>query len=249
MVTETTISNFIGYRASGAPEFYRSRRATQYATSIAQWCEMFAMANNGGYANSWLLGDIKTGEIARYELGLQHTGFESTRDGFFSGFNAATDLGIRNQECAGEGEGDDYTDVRRNGARRLRFMQLAERHHGQIDAELAKQMIADHHDVYLDRDDHPSSRTICGHLELDDARFGGSDLGPFNPWGANDGKVVDSEMARDLAFWARWGHPCGRPFDAQSFMERHPQWNWLNGYMRDRPSWPWTRFDGLRPGT
>ena len=75
-----------------------------------------------------------------------------------------------------------------------------------------------------------------------------ADLGPFNPWGANDGKVVDSEMVRDLAFWARWGHPCGRPFDAQAFMLRHPQWNWLNGYMRDRPSWPWTRFDVLRPG-
>ena len=58
--------------------------------------------------------------------------------------------------------------------------------------------------------------------------------------------VVDSEMARELAFWARWGHPCGRPFDAQAFMKRHPQWNWLNGYMRDRPSWPWTRFEVLR---
>ena len=26
--------------------------------------------NNGGYANDWLLGDRKTGEIARFELGL-----------------------------------------------------------------------------------------------------------------------------------------------------------------------------------
>ena len=199
MVTETTISNFIGYRASGAPEFYRSRRATQYANSIGEWCERFAVGNNGGYANSWLLGDAKTGEIARYELGLAHAGFESTKDGFFSGFNAANDLTIRNQECVGEG--DDYTDVRRNGARRLRFMQLAERHHGKIDVELAKEMIADHHDVYLERDDNPCSRTICGHLELDDARFSGSDHGPFNPWGANDGKVADSGMASDLAFW------------------------------------------------
>jgi hypothetical protein len=244
MITETTISNFAGYNSAGAPEFYRSRRATQYANSIGDWCEMFAISNNGGYANSWLLGDTKTGEIARYELGLHYSGFESTKDGFYSGYNTATDLKIRNQECVGEGE--DYTDVRKNGARRLRFMQLAEMHHGKIDVELAKQMIADHHDVYLNRDDHPSSRTICGHLELDDQRFGGSDQGPFNPWGANDGKVVDSELARDLAFWARWGHPCGRHFDAQAFMQRHPQWNWLNGYMRDRPSWPWTCFEALR---
>ena len=26
--------------------------------------------NNGGYANMWLIGDIKTGEIADYEQGL-----------------------------------------------------------------------------------------------------------------------------------------------------------------------------------
>ena len=246
MVTETTVSNFAGYNSAGAPEFYRSRRATQYANSIGDWCEMFSLSNNGGYANSWLLGDTKTGEIARYELGLHYSGFESTKDGFFSGYNSATDRKIRDQECVHEGEGENAGDARNNGARRLRFMQLAEMHHGKIDLELAKQMIADHHDVYLNRDDSPSSRTICGHLELDDARSGGNDQGPFNPWGASDGKVVDSEMARDLAFWARWGHPCGKPFDAQAFMKRHPQWNWLNGYMRDRPSWPWTRFEVLR---
>ena len=27
--------------------------------------------NNGGYANDWLLGDSKTGEIAQLELGLK----------------------------------------------------------------------------------------------------------------------------------------------------------------------------------
>ncbi len=244
MITETTISDFAGYNSAGAPEFYRARRASQYANSIGDWRELFAQSNNGGYANTWLLGDTKTGEIARYELGLHHSGFESTKDGFYCGYNTAADPKIRHEECVGEGA--ENGDVRKNGARRLRFMQLAELHHGKIDVEVAKQIISDHRDVYLDRDDHPCSRTICGHLELDDARSGSSDMGPFNPWGAHDGKVVDSEMARDLAFWARWGHPCGKPFDAQAFMKRHPQWNWLNGYMRDRPSWPWTRFEVLR---
>jgi hypothetical protein len=31
------------------------------------------IGNNGGYANDWLLGDRKTGEIARFEQGLKHT--------------------------------------------------------------------------------------------------------------------------------------------------------------------------------
>ncbi|MFT3927473.1 MAG: C45 family autoproteolytic acyltransferase/hydrolase [Myxococcales bacterium] len=244
MITETTISNFVGYVPSGSPEFYRSRKASQYANSISEWCKLFSTSNNGGYANSWLLGDTKTNEIAHYELGLHHAGLQTTKDGFYCGFNTATDLKIRNQECVGEG--DDFTDIRRNGARRLRWMQLAEQHRGKIDVETAKLMIADHHDVYLEQDDHPSSRTICGHLEVDDARVGVSEHGPYNPWGACDAKVADSRMAERLSLWARWGRACGQPFDAQAFMKRHPQWNWLDGYMRDRPSQPWTNFEALR---
>jgi hypothetical protein len=244
MITETTISNVVGYFPAGSPEFYRSRKASQYADSIAEWCKLFSTNNNGGYANSWLLGDTKTNEIARYELGLHSAGFESTKDGFFGGFNTATDLKLRNQECIGEG--DDYTDIRKDGARRLRWMQLERAHHGRIDIETAKQMIADHYDVYLERDDNPCSRTICGHLEVDDARVGYSQHGPFNPWGSVDAKVADSRMAERLSMWARWGRPCGAPFDVKAFMQRHPQWSWLDGYMKDRPSQPWANFEALR---
>ena len=62
-------------------------------------------------------------------------------------------------------------------------------------------MIADHHDVMLDQPDHPNSRTLCGHLELDDG--GGR---PFYPWGANDGKVMDSELAGRTSFAVREIH-------------------------------------------
>jgi len=141
---------------------------------------------------------------------LHHAGLETTKSGFYCGFNTAHDLKIRNQECVGEG--DDFTDIRKNGARRLRWMQLAEAHHGKIDIETAKAMIADHHDVYLERDDNPCSRTICGHLEVDDARLGGvSEHGPYNPWGACDAKVVDSRMAERMSLWARWGRPAVSP--------------------------------------
>ena len=81
--------------------------------------------------------------------------------------------------------------MRKNGARRLRFMQLEETHRGKIDVELAKEMIADHHDVYLDRNDNPCSRTICGHLELDDARFAAAVSR------ARD--LVDSALKADMA--------------------------------------------------
>jgi len=52
------------------------RRATQDASTIDDWCAIMKKGNNGGYANAWLLGDVKTNEIARlehsFERGLSH---------------------------------------------------------------------------------------------------------------------------------------------------------------------------------
>ena len=47
--------------------------------------------NNGGYANMWLIGDIKTGEIADYEQGLIYQNLQKKTDGWFFGDNAPTD--------------------------------------------------------------------------------------------------------------------------------------------------------------
>jgi hypothetical protein len=62
--SETTISDFFPFDENGVPEFSRMRTATQYASSIDEWCNIMKKDNNGGYANAWLLGDINTNEIA-----------------------------------------------------------------------------------------------------------------------------------------------------------------------------------------
>jgi len=49
-------------------------------------------------------------------------------------------------------------------------------------------------------------------------------------------------MAQKLSFWARWGTSCGMEFDADTFFERHLQWDYLRGYVDSRPSQPWTQF-------
>ena len=54
--------------------------------------------NNGGYANDWLLGDRKTGEIARFELGLKHTKVWRTKDGYYSGANFPSDPDVIKDE-------------------------------------------------------------------------------------------------------------------------------------------------------
>ena len=73
MITETTITQFEGWDPEGTPEFVRARKAMQYASSIDDYVRIMLEGNNGGYANDWLLGDRKTGEIAQFELGLKAT--------------------------------------------------------------------------------------------------------------------------------------------------------------------------------
>ncbi len=47
--------------------------------------------NNGGYANDWLLADNKTGEVARFELGLKMHRVWRSKDGYFVGSNFPSD--------------------------------------------------------------------------------------------------------------------------------------------------------------
>jgi len=64
MVTETTITRLKAWDPNGRAEFVRARKALQYAGSIDEYAKIMLDGNNGGYANDWLLGDRKTGEIA-----------------------------------------------------------------------------------------------------------------------------------------------------------------------------------------
>lgn len=91
---------------------------------------------------------------------------------------------------------------------------------------------------------NPCSRTVDGHYELD-ARDYMSQPGrplPFQPRGTCDGKVADSKLAKEFSFWARWGNSSGMPFDAEAFLTEHIQWSHLEGYLKDRPTQPWTLF-------
>jgi len=238
MGTETTIGAFKGFDEKGIPEFVRFRRATQDASSIDEWCDIMKKGNNGGYANAWLLGDVKTNEIARLELGLKYAGFEKKKDGYFIGSNVAEDLKILRLETTQDDQAE--TDIHQSTvARRERWKQLMRQFAGKIDLDVAKQFLADHYDTYLGKD-NPSRRSLCGH-STEDPQFSGSGI-PFYPSGAFDGKVVDTKMAKQMSFAARWGSSCGKAFDAGKFLEDHPQFDWMRDILRNRPSQPWTEF-------
>jgi Phospholipase B len=235
--SETTIGGFDGFDTNGIPEFVRMRRATQDAGSIDQWCDIMKRGNNGGYANAWLIGDIHSKEIARLELGLKDVGFERSKDGYFAGSNVAENLKILRFETS-----VNETDIRLSSvARRVRWKQLISENRGRIDAPLAERFEADHYDAYLGQD-HPGGRSLCGHFELDREPAGSWPGVPYGCAGTVDAKVVDASMAKGMSFAGRWGSACGRSFDATAFLAAHPQFDWMSGILKSRPSEPWTEF-------
>jgi hypothetical protein len=238
--TETTIGGFYPYEKRW-PIGYRIRKAMQYGNTLDEYCEILLHENSGDYANSWLFGDTNTNEILRIELGLKYHKTERTKNGYFIGFNAPYDEQIRNLEVNNSG----FYDVRRHqGARKVRLADLMDEYKGKIDIEVAKKIIADHYDVYLEKDDNPCSRTICSHYDLD-AREYMSDPSrpkPFAPHGAIDGFVCDTTMAKKMSFDIRWGNSCGTPFKATDFFKKHRQYDNFAPYIKDRPTEPWTEF-------
>ena len=237
--TETTIGGFIAYE-NNIPVGYRIRQAMQYGNTIDECVNFLLQGNSGDYANTWYFGDTKTNEIMRFELGLKYHNIARTKNGYYIGFNAAYDPRIRNIECVDSG----FDDIRRHqGARRVRLDDLIQEYKGRINIDVAKIIISDHYDVYLKKE-NPSSRTVCSHYDLD-AREYMSDPSrpkPYAPRGALDGIVCDSDIANKMGFVGRFGNSCGMAFDASEFCNKNRQWKYLEPYLKDRPTQPWTEF-------
>ena len=237
--TETTIGGFLPFE-NKLPISCRIRKAMQYGNNLDDYVEILLKGNSGDYANSWMFGDINTNEIMLLELGLKYHSEKRTKNGYFVGFNAPYDPRIRNLECADTG----YDDIRRHqGARRVRLTDLMEEHKGKINIDIAKLIIADHYDVYLNKT-NPCSRTCCSHYDLD-AREYMSDPSrpkPYAPRGALDGCVIDGTMAKNMSFELRYGNSCGTPFLKDEFCDQNRQWAYLRHFLHDRPQLPWTVF-------
>jgi len=237
--TETTIGGFIPYEKR-YPIGYRIRKAMQYGNSLDDYCDILLKENSGDYANSWLFGDIHTNEIMRLELGLKYHNIERTKNGVFIGFNAPYDNRIRNLEVQNSG----MYDVRRHqGARKVRLGDLMDEYKGKLNVEVAQKIIADHYDVYLEKE-NPCSRTICSHYDLDPREFmsQADRPKPFALHGAVDGIVCDSRLAEKMSLIARFGNSCGTAFVKDVFFHKHRQYEIFAPYIKDRLSQPWTEF-------
>ena len=238
MITETTITQFEGWDPKGKPEFVRSRKALQYAESIDDYVRIMEEGNNGGYANDWLIGDRKTGEIAYLELGLKNTPLWRTKDGYYVSSNFARDPKLIREETGGFDPNDASSSM---NARHARAEELVQRAKGTIDVEFAEAFLSDHYDSF-EKKEQANERSLCGHV--DNSPRGVPQWGrePYSPEGAVQGKATDSRMAANMSFVARAGHPCGADFLAGDFLEKHPEFSWQKPLLRDMKAGPWTTF-------
>jgi hypothetical protein len=240
MITETTISDFHGFDENGVPEFIRARKAVQYAESIDDFARIMEEGNNGGYANAWLVGDRKTNEIARLELGLKNVILERTKDGYYVGSNFPV-----NDKLAREETSFPMSDPNApNQCRHRRWDQLMEENKGKIVVEAGKRFETDHYDV-ITKEFDPNERTLCGHIDKSSRGLPGWQ-GPFGAAGAVEAKVADSAMAEKLSFVAGAGHPCGVVFDAKKHLKEHPEQAWQAPLLEDLKANPWTVVTATR---
>jgi len=238
MVTETTITQFEGWDPRGKAEFVRARKALQYAGSIDDYTKIMLDGNNGGYANDWLLGDRKTGEIAQLELGLKAYKLWRTKDGVLAGSNWARDPKVIKEDTP---QFDPNNKESSPNARRARWDGLLKENKGKIDVALAEQMLGDHADSFEKKED-VNERTLCGHVDASPRGVKEWAWTPFYPGGAVQGKATDAAMAKEMRIVARVGHPCGGNFLAKPFLAAHPEYAWQEPYLRDMNAGPWTEF-------
>lgn len=66
------------------------------------------------------------------------------------------------------------------------------------------------------------------------------------PFGAADGKVVTSELAKNMSFWARMDHPDGSTFEWAEFLESYPDYAWQKPYLHDLKDNPWSLFKSTK---
>jgi len=217
VLCETTISGFAGFDPQGIPEFVRMRKAIQYSNSLKDMERIFRTGNNGGYANTWLMGDTKSGEIGKLELGLKNVIYTSTKDGYFVGSNFPEDPKLIAEEVPGGWD----PNPKRNSCerRRVRWNSLLTQNKGKVDAEKGKEFLADTFDEVLNRKG-ASDSTLCGR-----SAYGG----------AVNTKVASADMVKNWQVWARMGFTDGSEMKFGG-----------KGLLRDIPSQPWILLPGKK---
>ncbi len=200
LVCETTLAQ-TRFDIAGLAVASRIRQALQYADNIDKAVAILKEGNNGLYTNEWLLGDIKTNEIAMFELGTHKSKlYRSSKnewyggtEGFYWGCNNTKDLDVRLETIAGV-EDRPAAMVFHSSNRDRKWLELYDKYKGKMDVDFGKLAFT---------------------------------TPPLAAYHSVDAKFTTSAMAKELKTWALFGPPLGRTWkptfhERQQFPEVRP---------------------------
>lgn len=147
ILTETELVPQGPFNIKKTPKGVRSRTAIQYSETIDDVINILQEGNNGLIPNEWLIGDIKTGEIASLEQAYFNTPVKRTFSGFYGSSNAP-----HNKEVQAEIYGliNIFEPIQKffyeicSQGRDIKFEELKEKYKGRIDVESAKEILGTH---------------------------------------------------------------------------------------------------------
>lgn len=150
LLCETTIDQ-TPFDSTGTSLVSRARGAIQYGESIDAIVKTLSEKNNGLYANEWLIGDLKTNEIAMFELGTKQSRlwrsskeqwFEGTK-GFYWGCNNAKAIEVRVEALPADADLELDKLAWAPDDRDRAWLKFYKAHAGKIDATAAKKAFTD----------------------------------------------------------------------------------------------------------
>jgi hypothetical protein len=192
LICETTIAQ-TKFDVQGMVLASRIRQAMQYADNIDKAVEILKKDNNGLYTNEWLLADVKTNEIAMFELGTKQTRlFRSSKNewfgdtpGFYWGCNNTKDLHVELETLASL-DSRPANAVFHPSDRDRAWLRLYHEHKGTIDADFGKLAFT---------------------------------TPPLAAYHSLDAKFTTTDLAKQNKSWALFGPPLGRTWQP-TFEER-----------------------------
>ena len=210
------------WRDGGYPMAIRTRMAAQYSSSIDDVLKYLIYKNDGIWTAVYLIGDTKTGEIARLDLGLYKYEVWRTFNGFYWTANNAMSKAVR-AESYGLGFKGGVLRVISNilkiptyyeyhtrkyypAPRDLKFEELGNRLYGEIDVEVLKNTIMHAYPI-------GNPRSV-------------------------DVKVSNTHMIENMSLWVFFGNNRGHVWDMSDFKKN------LAGVV-DVPPMGWTMVCGI----